>query len=219
MDATRRQRILRSVVTMALGMALALLLTLRPLAALRDAPMLALMVGMGAWTVAENLVLKQDEPKDYATKRQTRIMQAAVMLAVGFAVIDVYHMPTLLTRAAWVSVLGAFVLAAGAGLRIVSIRTLDRHFSYEVRVEKDHELVERGVYGVLRHPSYLGIILVCLGAALLLGSLPGALAGGALMSGIVVWRIATEERVLRAGLGSAYDEYARRTWRLVPFVY
>ncbi|HVM45263.1 MAG TPA: isoprenylcysteine carboxylmethyltransferase family protein, partial [Candidatus Thermoplasmatota archaeon] len=110
-------------------------------------------------------------------------------------------------------------LATGAAIRIAAIRTLAGHFRYELRVEEGQGIVQRGLYARLRHPSYLGLVLIPLGAALVLSSLLGILVGGALMVGVVVARIREEESVLREAFGGAYEEYSDRTWRLVPYVY
>lgn len=219
MEATRRQRILRAVTLMVLGTTLGSLATLDPLAAFRWMPFVAMLAAMTLWTAIENALLRQDEPKDYAAKRQTRIMQATVMLAILVGIVDAWHFPSLAPRTWALSVAGLTVLAAGAGIRFVAIRTLDRHFSYELRVTEGHEIVQRGIYAVLRHPSYLGIILIAAGAPLLTQSLVGAAFGLVAMSGVVVWRISTEERMLRGAFGEQYDAYAARSWRLVPYVY
>lgn len=219
MEATRRQRVLRSLTLMVLGTTLGAFATLDPLAAFRWPPFLVMLGAMTAWTVIENALLKQDEPKDYAAKLQTRIMQATVMLAVLVGIVDAWHLRAFVERSWALTVAGLTILAAGAGIRFVAIRTLDRHFSYELRVEKGHELVERGIYARLRHPSYLGILLITIGAPLVVQSVVGALVGGALMAGVVVWRVRTEEAMLREAFGPTYDSYAERSWRILPYVY
>lgn len=220
MEATARQRVLRSLTLMLVGMAGGLALSLDPLGALSHPAFLTMLAGMIAWTVIENALLRQDEPKDYAAKRQTRMMQAAVMVSIFAGVVDLFHLPALLApRTTALTLAGITVLAAGAGIRFVAIRTLDRHFSYELRVEPGHELVQRGVYAVLRHPSYLGLVLIAVGATLALQSVLGALVALPVVGAVVVWRISTEERMLRAAFGESFERYAQRSWRLLPFVY
>lgn len=219
MDATRRQRVLRALTLMLLGTGFTALATLDPLAAFRWPAFWALLATMCAWTVVENWALKQDEPKEYAAKLQTRIMQGTVILGVVVGVVDAWHFPLAGPRGAALTLAGVTIVSAGAGIRLVAIRTLDRHFSYELRVEKDHEIVQRGIYSVLRHPSYLGIILVAAGAPLIVQSLLGAAVGLVVMSGVTVWRIATEERMLRQAFGDEYADYSGRSWRLLPYVY
>src|SRR3546814_7056360 len=102
------------------------------------------------------------------------------------------------------------------GLRWWSSRVLARHFTVDVTIHPDHELVRRGPYRLLRHPSYTGLLVTFLGFALCLGNwlslaamLPVVLA--------FLWRIQVEERVLREAFPKRYAAYARETKRLVPY--
>jgi protein-S-isoprenylcysteine O-methyltransferase Ste14 len=220
MDATRRQRTLRALVLLAAGFGGILLASLDPARAVRD-PAFALLGGaMTAWTIGENLALRQDEPPDYRGKRNTRLLQAGVVLACMIAAFDRWQLPeTLLPRTLAVSIAGALVILAGAALRIAAIRTLDRHFRYELRVEEGQRIVDRGVFRFVRHPSYLGVLLIVLGDGLVLASAPAMLLGGALLAALLALRIREEERVLVEAFGPAYEAYRARSWRLIPPIY
>ena len=115
---------------------------------------------------------------------------------------------------------------AGAGLtwlgllvRAWSVLALGRFFRLSVSAHADHELVVRGPYRAVRHPSYAGATLVTVGAGLALGTLVGAAAGLVLPVGAYLVRIAVEERALEETLGDDYRAYAARTARLIPFVW
>ncbi len=95
---------------------------------------------------------------------------------------------------------------------------LDRQFSVEVTIQKDHRLVTEGVYRYLRHPRYLGIVVFTLGFALVFRSGVG-LALVPAETFVLLWRIGDEEALLRSEFGPAWDAYAERSWRLVPFVF
>lgn len=116
--------------------------------------------------------------------------------------------------------LGAgFALAlVGVGFRFWSIVVLGRFFRGVVTIQSDHEVVRRGPYRVLRHPSYLGALVGVLGFGLTGGSVAAAVVMTAVVGLGLAYRIAVEERALRAGLGAAYEEYAATTGRLVPRV-
>lgn len=219
MDATRRQRILRPIALMLIGGLGAALVTLDPLGAFRE-PLFLLMFGaMTLWSVVESALLRQDEPREYAAKLQTRMMQGGVMLAILVGVADWWHLRALFPRTLLLTVAGLALLTVGAIIRIVAIRTLERHFSYELRIERDHRLIDHGIYATLRHPSYLGILLIGIGAPLVMQSVVGALVGAGLMAALVVWRIRTEEAMLHGAFGTSYAAYAKRTWRIIPYVY
>jgi len=116
----------------------------------------------------------------------------------------------------WVSVA---LFVAGLFLRWWAIITLGRFFTVDVMIEQDHELVERGPFRILRHPSYSGVLLAFVGFAL---SLRNWAAFFALLLPIFtafIYRMKVEEEALRRALGSSYEAYMRRTKKLVPFVY
>jgi protein-S-isoprenylcysteine O-methyltransferase Ste14 len=62
--------------------------------------------------------------------------------------------------------LGVVLFAAGGALRIWPVFVLGRRFSGLVAIQPGHTLVTSGVYGVIRHPSYLGLLVSSLGWAL-----------------------------------------------------
>lgn len=219
-EATHRQRILRAVVTMALGVMGISLAAFDPRVAWRDPAFYALAATMLAWTVAENLALQQDEPKDYRGKRNTRLLQGAVMFTAVLGALDRYHLPAaVLPRTGTFAAAGAIVILMGGALRITAIRTLAHHFRYELRVEAGQRVVDRGVFRHIRHPSYLGLLLIVIGEALTLSSLLALLVGTMLLLAILRARIREEEKVMLASFGEAYEEYRRRSWRLVPPFY
>jgi len=65
---------------------------------------------------------------------------------------------------------GVVLFVGGLLLRWWAIITLGRFFTVDVTIEKDHELVERGPFRMVRHPSYTGVLLAFVGLALTLGN-------------------------------------------------
>jgi protein-S-isoprenylcysteine O-methyltransferase Ste14 len=114
--------------------------------------------------------------------------------------------------------LGVALFAAGGALRIWPVFVLGRRFSGLVAIQPGHTLVTSGVYGVIRHPSYLGLLVNSLGWALAFRSGVGVLLTALLVPTLLA-RIRAEERLLRTQFGSEYDAYCRRTWRLIPGLY
>ncbi len=114
---------------------------------------------------------------------------------------------------------GGVVIACGLWIRRGAMRTLDDLFTFEVEIHGDHRLVETGLYRRIRHPGYLGQLLVFLGAALALGNAIGALAMLVITVIAFGWRIRVEEAALGARFGEAYEAYRRRTSRLLPGLY
>ena len=111
--------------------------------------------------------------------------------------------------------LGVALFAAGGALRIWPVFVLGRRFSGLVAIQPGHTLVTTGVYGVIRHPSYLGLLISSLGWALAFRSGVGVLLTALLIPPLLA-RIRAEERLLRTHFGGEYDAYRSRTWRLIP---
>ncbi|WP_011296218.1 methyltransferase family protein [Cupriavidus necator] len=113
---------------------------------------------------------------------------------------------------------GVFVYAAGGVLRLVPVFILGRRFSGLVAIQPGHTLVTTGLYGVIRHPSYLGLVVSSLGWVLGFRSGVGIVLT-MLMIPPLVARIHAEEALLRSQFGAEYEAYRAKTWKMLPGVY
>jgi protein-S-isoprenylcysteine O-methyltransferase Ste14 len=113
---------------------------------------------------------------------------------------------------------GLALYVAGSILRVAPVFVLGRRFSGLVAIQEGHELVTGGLYGVVRHPSYLGLLLGQLGWVLVFRSAIGVLVALLLLPPLVA-RMNSEEALLESEFGARYADYRRRTWRLLPFLY
>ena len=89
-----------------------------------------------------------------------------------------------------------------------------------VRIQKDRgqTVVTSGPYRFVRHPMYVGALLMYLGMPLVLGSV-GALTLGAAIVALMIWRTSREDLTLRQEL-HGYEEFTKRTrYRLLPGVW
>jgi protein-S-isoprenylcysteine O-methyltransferase Ste14 len=114
--------------------------------------------------------------------------------------------------------LGVLLYALGGALRLWPVFVLGRRFSGLVAIQAGHTLVTGGVYGRIRHPSYLGMLIMVLGWGLAFRAWVGVLLT-ALMVPPLVARIRSEERLLQSQFGAEYDAYRARTSRLIPGLY
>ena len=114
--------------------------------------------------------------------------------------------------------IGFLLYTAGGVLRLAPVFVLGRRFSGLVAIQPEHHLVTSGLYGVIRHPSYLGLIIAVLGWGLVFRSGVGVIIA-VLMLVVLIARIDAEERLLSETFGREYQAYRARTWRLVPYVY
>ena len=114
--------------------------------------------------------------------------------------------------------LGVVLFAAGGALRLWPVFVLGPRFSGLVAIQPGHTLVTSGVYGVIRNPSYLGLLINSLGWALAFRSGVGLLLLALTIPPLLA-RIRAEERLLRTQFGDEYSAYCARTSRLIPGLY
>ncbi len=114
--------------------------------------------------------------------------------------------------------LGLGMAVFGFALMQWAVVSLGRQFSVEITIQKDHRLVTDGIYRFLRHPRYLGVTLFFAGLSFVFRSGLCLLLVVALVP-VLVWRIHDEENLLHQHFGTAWEAYARKTWRLIPLVY
>jgi len=137
---------------------------------------------------------------------------AGIFVAQTFRAAALPHGPLLASAS-------VMLFAAGLILRWWAIISLGRFFTVDVTIEKDHELVERGPFRVVRHPSYTGVLLAFVGLALSLRNWAALLIILVPIGAAFLHRMNVEEDALSRALGSRYAEYMKRTKRLVPYVY
>lgn len=113
---------------------------------------------------------------------------------------------------------GVLLYTIGGALRLWPVFVLGSRFSGLVAIQERHALVTTGIYGVIRHPSYLGLIVMTLGWSLTFRSVAGLLLT-ALMLLPLIARIRAEEALLQSHFGVEYDRYRDRTSRLIPRLY
>lgn len=114
--------------------------------------------------------------------------------------------------------IGVALFAVGGVLRLWPVFVLGRRFSGLVAIQPGHTLVTTGIYGAIRHPSYLGFVISSLGWVLGFRSGVGVLLTLAMVP-VLVARIRAEEALLLDQFGDEYAAYCGRTWRMVPGVY
>jgi protein-S-isoprenylcysteine O-methyltransferase Ste14 len=114
--------------------------------------------------------------------------------------------------------LGVLLFGAGGALRVWPVYVLGPRFSGLVAIQPGHALVTSDVYGVIRHPSYLGLLTNSLGWGLAFRSGVGVLLTALTILPLLA-RIRAEERLLRTEFGDEYRAYCARTSRLIPRLY
>ncbi len=114
--------------------------------------------------------------------------------------------------------IGAVLCAAAYGFIYWSGLALGKQYSPEVTIQKDHHLITSGPFRWIRHPRYLGIILLTAGFSLAFRSWIG-LAAAPVILAILLLRIHDEEALLKNEFGAEWEAYGRNTARLVPGIW
>jgi protein-S-isoprenylcysteine O-methyltransferase Ste14 len=115
--------------------------------------------------------------------------------------------------------IGVGIMLIGMALRYWGVITLGAFFRTTIETEQDQKVVSRGPYRLIRHPSYCGWLLVCLGYGIAVQNWLSLLAAFLLPLAALLHRIQVEERVLVSSLGTAYVEYQKKTNRLIPWIW
>lgn len=156
-------------------------------------------------------------------KRQPLIdalgLVAYVVLLAGwlmFIPLDVFALHVLPPPPGWVAGLGLATALAG-NLVAYSAVWQNQFAAPTIHDQAGQQVVDSGIYRLIRHPLYAGNLMLFAGGALWLGSTAAAIATVAQLAA-TLWRIRMEEAYLRQTL-PAYAAYARRVrGRLIPYL-
>lgn len=78
---------------------------------------------------------------------------------------DLIWHPGKLSELSVPNIAGLLLLVVGLTLAVVAVRTLQRFYSSTLVTREDHQLITHGVYSLVRHPIYLGVLIVCTGVS------------------------------------------------------
>lgn len=169
--------------------------------------------------------MNKDRAEKLGWKEDWPALFYLVIAILGFAVsiYDFWILQGLLFQIGVLLFLGIVLLIIGGSLRVMSRKTLTKAGftminSYKLQIVGDQRLITDGVYGRIRHPLYLGEICRNLGFALLFSSLYGFVVM-VIANVFLILRIGIEERMLLAQFGKDYEEYMKKTYKLIPYIY
>jgi protein-S-isoprenylcysteine O-methyltransferase Ste14 len=138
-------------------------------------------------------------------------------VAIGFSVALLFPGAAITSGRTALFVSGLLLILVGIALRFYSIRVLGISFTCEVSTRPGQQVIDSGPYRWVRHPSYTGSLLTVIGVLLCCENWASFAALIVALCGYA-YRIRIEERALANDLGPAYQEYMRRTKRLIPFL-
>ena len=117
----------------------------------------------------------------------------------------------------WIGWLGLGITVLGFAVTYWARWTLGRNWSSNVTVKVGHELIRTGPYRFVRHPIYTGMMVAAAGTAMALNQRRGIIAFVLLWISFTLKRM-KEEEFMRQTFGTQYDDYARTTGAIFPFL-
>lgn len=157
-------------------------------------------------------------PRAEARPLQKIVIIGAFLAFLGMLVLSAYdHRMGWSQLPAWLCLAGDVLVALGLGIAMLVV-IQNGYAAANVTVEAGQHVVSTGVYTFVRHPMYVGNIVMMLGIPLALGSYWGLLFVVPGMA-VLVFRIRDEEKLLVQEL-AGYREYAQQVrYRLLPYVW
>jgi len=152
-------------------------------------------------------------------ERSQKIIQSFVALSFVAAIL----LPAIDHRLAWSAAPPAAAVAGDALVTLGFLITFrvfreNRFATAVIAVDPEQQVVSTGPYRLVRHPMYLGALVMLLGVAPALGSWWGLLAVVPFTAALA-WRLLDEERILATRLPGYTDDRQRLRYRLIPFVW
>jgi protein-S-isoprenylcysteine O-methyltransferase Ste14 len=115
--------------------------------------------------------------------------------------------------------IGLALIIIGFIIRWIAIIQLGKEFTVDVAISETHTLKTAGLYKIVRHPSYLGLLMIIAGLAF-------GMENWLSLAVVVVptfiamnYRIVVEEKALADKFGDQYLDYKKRVSKIIPFLY
>lgn len=149
--------------------------------------------------------------------------QLIIQIVFSFVFFSGFIIPGLDKRFGWSNVPLIIVIIADlvillGYLLIFFVFKQNSYASRIVEVEKDQKIITTGLYGLVRHPMYIGVIIMYVPTPIALGSYYGLIPMAAIPLAII-FRIINEEKVLCNDL-PGYKDYRQKTkYRLIPYIW
>ena len=176
-----------------------------------------LIAGFVMMTKSPDLLRKRLNAREQEAEQKGVLAVSALMFIAAFVVAGLGYRFGWPSFPAWASWLGAVLFLAAYTLYAEILRE-NAYLSRTIEVQEGQQVVDTGLYGIVRHPMYSATLVLFLAMPVVLGS-PFSLLIMLVYIPTIVVRIRNEEAVLAKGL-EGYRAYMERVkWRLIPHVW
>ena len=185
------------------------------LLALLFIPMICL--GIGMLFFSPQLLSKRLNNKEKERTQKHVVVFSGLMFLGGFILCGLDHRFAWSQVPFWVVITASMQFLIGYVIYAEVLRE-NAYLSRTVEVQDNQQLIDTGLYSIVRHPMYTATLLMFLSMPLILGSW-WALLLFACYPWLIIKRIQNEEQVLVSGL-KGYADYKKQVrWRLIPWVW
>jgi protein-S-isoprenylcysteine O-methyltransferase Ste14 len=157
-------------------------------------------------------------PGEEQSTAQKIIMFLAIFTSLALLVFCAFDYRFAWSAVPWyVSLAGNVLVAFGLLINLLVFRE-NSYGASTIQIFEDQKVISTGLYAYVRHPMYVGVLVMLIGVPLALGSWWG-LGILAFTIPVLVWRILDEEKLLSNDL-PGYREYTQKVrYRLVPYLW
>ena len=174
---------------------------------------------MGIWLLISmpDLLAKRLNNKEKEQTQKHVVALSGLMFIGGFVFCGLNHRFAWSCLPLWANVIASVVFLIGYALYAEVLRE-NAYLSRTIEVQENQQLIDTGLYGIVRHPMYTATLLMFLSMPIVLGSAWALLVFG-VYPVLIIRRIHNEEQVLAAGLPGYTDYQKRVRWRLIPGIW
>lgn len=175
------------------------------------------------WLLSEILLNRLVRSKQAESKAQDkgslRLIWVAITVSMTAGILCAIHIRAQITPSLILPYLGIAFILIGMAIRFFAIRTLGKFFTVNLALHQDQHLIQTGLYRYIRHPSYAGSLLSFIGFALTLNNWLSLVVIVIPILGTFINRIVIEEKLMLQKFGHEYEDYMKKTKRLIPIIY
>ena len=176
-----------------------------------------------SWLLSEiflnRLVRSKSTNSKELDKNSLNLIWIAIIVSMTSGVLIAVYWAVPIIKTNFLLYFGSALIVLGMFIRFIAIRTLGKFFTVNLAIHGDQSLIKTGLYKYIRHPSYTGSLLSFVGFGL---SLNNWLSLIIILVPIIVTminRINIEENLMYVQFGSEYEDYKKKTKRLIPMIY
>ena len=176
-----------------------------------------MIMGVVLFLKAPDLLRKRLQEKEEQSEQKTVVALSALMFLVGFILAALDFRFGWSDMPVWVVSAASIIFLIGYAM-FAEVMRENAYLSRTVEVQENQQVIDSGLYGIVRHPMYSATVLMFLSMPLILGSYISFVVF-LVYPFLLIKRIRNEEMVLEEGL-DGYAEYKKKVkYRMIPFVW